>query len=136
MTGRAFTGTAATALACVALLGGGMLPAAAGGLLSGPDIKRTVTGKRIYLSVPLGGELPLHYRADGRVDGSGEAVGLGKYLKPSDTGTWWVKGTSLCQKWASWYDGKPFCFTLEKVGTNKLRWVRQDGKTGTARIGS
>lgn len=105
-------------------------------LLSGKEIKSTVAGKRIYLAVPLGGELPLHYKSNGRVDGSGEAVGLGRYLAPKDSGRWWVAGNSLCQKWQKWYDGRQFCFTLEKVGPEKLRWRRDDGRSGVARIGS
>ncbi|MGO7690335.1 hypothetical protein ACC696_37895, partial [Rhizobium ruizarguesonis] len=41
---------------------------------------------KVYLSTPLGGELPLSFRAYGTVDGNGQASGLGRYVKPSDTG--------------------------------------------------
>ena len=104
--------------------------------LNEAEIKNTVAGKRIYLKVPLGGEFPLHYKTNGIVDGSGKALGLGKYLQPEDSGSWWVTGNNLCQKWQSWYDGRRFCFTLERLGPTKLRWRRDDGKSGTARIGS
>ncbi len=104
-------------------------------LLKGGDLKQAVSGKRIYLAVPLGGEFPLYYASSGRVDGSGEAAGLGRFLKPNDSGRWWVDGSKLCQKWQSWYDGKTFCFTINKVSDSKIAWTRDDGYAGTARIG-
>lgn len=110
------------------------LPAAAD-LMSGTEIVETVKGKRIYLAVPLGGEFPLYYRADGVVNGSGEAVGLGRTLRPRDSGRWWVSGSRLCQQWTSWYDGKTFCFTLRRTAPTALAWTRDDGLSGTARIG-
>jgi hypothetical protein len=103
--------------------------------LSGADLQRAVAGKRIFLSVPLGGEFPLNYRADGRVDGSGDAVGLGRFMKPSDSGKWWVSGEKLCQQWRTWYDGRVFCFTIARSGPNRLAWVRDDGSSGIARVG-
>lgn len=103
--------------------------------LSGQELNRLIAGKRVYLSVPAGGEFPLYYRADGEVDGSGEALGLGRYLKPKDSGHWWVSGARLCQQWRSWYDGKQFCFTVRSMGSNKIAWQRDDGMSGVARIG-
>ena len=104
--------------------------------VQGEAIKTFVAGKRIYLSVPLGGEMPLHYRQEGIVDGSGEAIGLGKFFAPRDQGRWWVRDNSLCQQWESWYSGKVFCFTLESLPDNKLVWRRDDGEVGIARIGN
>ena len=109
---------------------------AAGEPVKSEAIKTFVTGKRIYLSVPLGGEMPLYYKEEGVVDGSGEAIGLGKFLAPRDQGRWWVKSDSLCQQWQSWYDGKVFCFTLEHLPDDKLVWRRDDGEEGIARIGN
>jgi hypothetical protein len=109
---------------------------AAASTLTGPEIRQAVTGKRIYLAVPLGGEFPLYYRPDGRIDGSGEAVGLGRFLKPKDSGRWWVAGDRLCQKWQTWYDGKTFCFTLASRGGDKVAWARDDGEKGVARVGN
>ena len=103
--------------------------------LSGPQLSSFISGKRVYLKVPLGGEFPLYYAASGKVDGSGEAAGLGRLVKPSDSGRWWVAGDRLCQKWSTWYDGKPFCFTIDKTGESTIAWVRDDGYAGTARVG-
>lgn len=103
-------------------------------VLSGSALKSFVSGKRIYLAVPLGGEIPLTYRKNGRVDGTGEAAGLGKYMTPKDSGRWWVSGDRLCQKWQEWYDGRTFCFTVAKISDSRIRWVRDDGKSGVARV--
>lgn len=103
--------------------------------LRGDALKEAVSGKRIYLSVPLGGELPLFYRPDGRVDGTGEAAGLGRFLKPTDSGRWWVEGERLCQQWETWYKGRVFCFTVKKLPENRISWARDDGESGIARIG-
>lgn len=133
---RSVTVTRAAAIrfaaACtgLALLG---LPASAEAL-SGDKLKSFISGKRVYIAVPLGGEIPLNYRAGGVVDGSGEAAGLGRYMTPKDRGRWWVSGDRLCQKWQEWYKGKPFCFTVTKLAENRIRWVRDDGKSGVARL--
>jgi hypothetical protein len=100
------------------------------------DIKGEIIGKRIYLAVPFGGEFPLNYRPDGQVDGSGEALGLGRFAKPNDKGKWWIKGDRLCQQFTSWYKGAPMCFELIRTGDKRLKWIRDNGETGTARIGS
>ena len=107
---------------------------ASGQALSGEALKSFVSGKRIYLAVPLGGEIPLTYRSNGRVDGSGEAAGLGRYMTPKDSGRWWVSGDRLCQKWQEWYKGRTFCFTVTKLSDSRIRWVRDDGKSGVARV--
>ena len=104
--------------------------------LEGAKLKKLVNGKRIYLSVPFGGEFPLYYKTSGIVDGSGEATGLGRTMKPNDSGRWWVNGSKLCQKWQTWYDGKTFCFTISKTADTKIAWTRDDGYSGTARIGN
>lgn len=104
--------------------------------VQGQELKSLVSGKRIYLQTPFGGEFPLYYQTSGAVSGDGSALGLGKFMAPKETGKWWVDGANLCQQWPTWYDGKATCFTIEKTGDSSLNWVRDDGKSGTARIGS
>ncbi|MCF1469720.1 hypothetical protein GOZ89_16325 [Agrobacterium vitis] len=99
------------------------------------DIKSDIIGKRIYLATPMGGEFPLNYRKSGVVDGSGEALGLGRFVKPNDTGKWWINGDRLCQRFTTWYKGTPMCFELYKTGDKSLNWIRDNGQKGTARIG-
>lgn len=99
------------------------------------EIREDIVGRRIFLAVPLGGEFPLNYRKGGRVDGSGEALGLGRFAKPNDTGSWWIESDRLCQKFRSWYDGRSMCFELYRIDDKRLKWIRNDGKSGMARIG-
>lgn len=100
------------------------------------NIREDIIGKRIYLAAPLGGEFPLNYRPNGVVDGSGEALGLGRFAKPNDKGRWWISGDRLCQQFTSWYKGAPMCFELIRTGERTLKWIRDNGQTGTARIGN
>ncbi|MDW5314057.1 hypothetical protein [Rhizobium sp. PL01] len=100
------------------------------------DIRSLIIGKTIYLAAPLGGEFPLNYHPSGDVDGSGKALGLGKFIQPNDTGRWWIKADKLCQQFKVWYDGSPMCFDLTATGEGKVKWVRDNGETGTARIGN
>ncbi|THV20255.1 hypothetical protein [Peteryoungia ipomoeae] len=103
---------------------------------SATDIREDIIGKRIYLATPFGGEFPLNYRPNGVVDGSGEALGLGRFAKPDDKGRWWIRGNRLCQQFTSWYKGAPMCFELIRTGERTLKWIRDNGQTGTARIGN
>lgn len=98
-------------------------------------IKKDIVGRTIYLAAPLGGEFPLNYRTSGVVDGNGKALGLGKFIQPQDRGKWWIDGDRLCQQFSKWYDGSPMCFTLTRTGPKTLKWVRNNGETGMARIG-
>ena len=51
----------------------------------------------------------------------------------SDSGKWWVADDQLCQQWSSWMDGKTYCYKLTRNGST-VQWVRNDGRSGTARI--
>lgn len=103
-------------------------------VLSPSQIKQTVIGKRVLLATRYGVEFPLIYRSNGSVKGDGTGTGLGRFFAPKETGRWWLKGQELCQKFPTWYDGRTQCFTLEKLGGNKLKWKTKDGRSGTARV--
>jgi hypothetical protein len=102
--------------------------------VKGEAIRKLISGKRIYLAAPLGGEFPLFYQPDGRVDGTGEALGIGRLIRPTDSGRWWIAGDRMCQRWQTWYDGRTICFTLYNMGGGKLRWNQDNGDTGIARL--
>lgn len=113
-----------------------MLISAAGAQnLSGNEIKQLVSGQRIYLSTPFGVELPLVYQTNGAVVGNISGISVARMLTPRETGKWWVQGNVLCQKWPTWYSGRQFCFALRRIGPGQFSWLRDDGKSGTARIG-
>lgn len=100
------------------------------------DIRSQIIGRTIYLAAPFGGEFPLNYRSGGQVDGDGTATGfVGRMAQPKDTGRWWIDGNRLCQQFREWYNGSPMCFDLTRTGSNTLRWVRDNGESGRARIG-
>ena len=103
-------------------------------LESDESIRALVTEKRVFLAIPLGGEFPLYYRSSGRVTGDGSTVGLGRFFAPRETGDWWVADGQLCQKFPTWYKGKTYCFRLQPTGATQLRWRRNDGYSGQARI--
>lgn len=103
---------------------------------SADEIRSDIVGHTIYLATPLGGEFPLNYRPGGQVDGDGEALGIGHWVQPNDTGRWWIDGNRLCQQFDNWYNGSPMCFTLTRTGDRSLDWLRDNGESGTARIGS
>ena len=108
--------------------------ASGGEALSGAALDEFMGGKRVYLAVPFSGEIPLTYRRNGVVDGSGEAAGLGRYMTPKDQGRWGVSGAKVCQKWKEWYDGRTFCFTVKQLPGNRIFWERDDGRSGVARV--
>ena len=112
------------------------LAAQAGEKMKAADIKSDIIGRRIYLATPLGGELPLYFHTSGKVDGSGDAIGLGKFFRPSDTGKWTIEGDRLCQQFTTWYNGDKQCFDLERTSPTAVFWRQNNGQSGVARIGN
>jgi hypothetical protein len=103
--------------------------------LAGDELRQAVSGKTVYLNVS-GFELPIRYAANGRMSGRMGAVAasFSRGDGASDTGRWWVDNDQLCQKWSSWMESKSYCYKLTRSG-NSVQWVRNDGRSGTARIG-
>lgn len=102
--------------------------------LSGEELKALVTGRIVYLSAPLGGEFPLNYQPNGTVTGDGQSVGLGRFFAARETGRWFIRGETLCQQFPTWYRGERLCFTVQDLGNRRIRWIRDNGETGVARI--
>jgi hypothetical protein len=109
--------------------------AAAEAALAGDVLRKAVSGKTVYLKIS-GFELPIRYSAGGSMRGSMSTVAaaLTRGDGASDRGKWWISGDQLCQRWTSWMDGKSYCYKLTLTGKS-VRWVRNDGRSGTARIG-
>jgi hypothetical protein len=103
--------------------------------LAGDDLRQAISGKTVYLNVS-GFELPIRYAANGRMSGKmgTVAASFSRGDGSSDTGKWWVTNDQLCQQWRTWMDGKSYCYKLTRNGST-VRWVRNDGRSGTARIG-
>jgi hypothetical protein len=103
--------------------------------LAGDELRQAISGKTVYLNIS-GFELPINYAANGRMSGkmSTVAASFSRGDGAQDRGKWWVAGDQLCQQWTSWMDGKAYCYRLTRDGST-VRWVRNDGRSGTARIG-
>ncbi len=111
------------------------LPATAESItLAGDELRQAIIGKTVYLNVS-GFELPIVYSANGRMKGTmgTVAASFSTGNGAADRGKWWVENDQLCQKWNSWMDGQSYCYKLTLNG-NKVTWVRNDGRSGTARI--
>ena len=104
------------------------------GTMSGAELRQLVNGKTVFLAAPLGGEFPLNYKTDGSVTGDGAAVGLGRFFAARETGKWFMSGNQLCQQFPTWYSGQRLCFNVVKLPNNRIRWTRDNGETGIARL--
>jgi hypothetical protein len=121
---------------CAAAITLSALPAIAEPVeLAGDELRNAVSGKTVYLNVS-GFELPIRYNPSGRMSGKMGAVtaSFSRGDGASDSGKWWVENDQLCQKWTSWMDGKSYCYKLTQNGSS-VQWLRNDGRSGTARIG-
>ncbi len=123
-------------VACFGIAASGLAAAAEATQMKEADIRSQIIGRTIYLAAPMGGEFPLNYRTSGVVDGSGKALGIGKFIQPTDSGRWWIQSDKLCQQFKVWYDGSKMCFDLTDAGPNKVKWIRDNGESGIARIGN
>ena len=103
--------------------------------LAGDELRGAISGKTVYLRIS-GFELPIRYAANGRMMGkmSTVAASFSRGDGSQDRGKWWVSGDQLCQQWTAWMDGKAYCYKLTREGST-VHWVRNDGRSGTARIG-
>jgi hypothetical protein len=124
-----------TAATCATLALGAPLNVAIADELTGDALRQAVSGKTVYLKVS-GFELPIQYSSYGTMRGSMGtiAAAFSRGDGASDSGKWWIADDQLCQKWTSWMDGNTYCYRLSRTG-NAVQWVRNDGRSGTARIG-
>ncbi len=103
--------------------------------LAGDELRQAISGKTVFLNIS-GFELPIRYAANGRMSGkmSTVAASFSRGDGAQDRGKWWVADDQLCQQWTSWMDGKSYCYRLTRDGST-VHWARNDGRSGTARIG-
>ncbi len=121
--------------AALAVAVAGTAQAKKSGEMSGTDLRKAVSGKTVYLNTS-GIVLPISYRSNGTMRGQLQAIvaAFAGDAKPADAGRWWISNHQLCQRWNSWLDKKSYCYKLTRKG-EKVVWVRNDGRSGTARIG-
>ena len=111
------------------------IASAASDTLQGDALEQAVAGKVVYMSTE-GGTVPIHYKANKTMSGKLQMVTavLAISQPKRDSGTWWVDGERLCQRWSRWLEGKTHCYKLQRDGNNVL-WERNDGRKGKARLG-
>jgi hypothetical protein len=102
--------------------------------LAGVALQSAVAGKTIYINTPMG-EVPIRYSANGHVHGNTELALLDGESTAVDRGRWWVNDNKLCIRWRNWMEGATHCFTMHRINPTHVRWRREDGKSGVARLG-
>jgi hypothetical protein len=102
--------------------------------LAGDDLQKAVAGKTVFIDTPLG-EVPVRYAANGSVSARTELALLDGESTTVDRGRWWVSESKLCLQWRNWMGGKTHCFTMHRLSPTVVRWRRDDGKSGIARLG-
>ena len=106
-----------TATAVLAITLFSIISASAGSVsLSSKEIRGLFPGK--YEARVDGHTLTISAKSNGTLKGS--------TFMASDTGRWWLKGSSLCVEWKSWADGETMCGKLSRAGI----WytAKADGK--------
>ncbi len=103
-------------------------------VLSGDALHSAVAGRTIYIDTPMG-EVPIRYSANGSVHGNTELALLDGEATAADRGRWWISDNKLCVRWQNWMEGATHCFTMHRLSPTRVRWHREDGKSGMARIG-
>ena len=102
--------------------------------LTGDDLQKAVAGRIVYIYTPLG-EVPIRYAKNGHLSGRTELALLDGELTTADHGRWWVAEKKLCIQWQNWMEGRAHCFTMHRLSPTVVHWRRDDGKSGTARLG-
>ncbi|MDZ4792063.1 MAG: hypothetical protein SGJ17_12780 [Hyphomicrobiales bacterium] len=105
-------------------------------VIKGETLRKMLSGTTIFINTPFG-ELPVRYSGNGTMTSSSPSQLAAMAGEPtnSDTGQWWISGNRLCQRWQVWVQKKSYCFEM-RGDENSVTWRRNDGKSGTARIGS
>ena len=126
----------ALVFATVVLLSGLAAASAQPGSLAGKELRKAVSGRTVYLKTGWGVELPIAYRSNGTMSGrlKAFAAAMAGGNGQTDRGKWWISKDQLCQRWQHWLGGKAYCYRLARKG-GAVHWTRNDGRSGTARIG-
>ena len=102
--------------------------------LTGPALQNAVAGRTVYINTPMG-EVPIRYAKNGGVSGYTELAVLDGETTTRDRGRWWVSENKLCIRCRNWMSGATHFFTMHRVSPTLVRWRREDGKSGLARLG-
>jgi hypothetical protein len=90
----------------------------------------TLFADRFALITTRFGSLSLSFAANGMVRGDSAAVlALGE-KSTTDSGRWWVRGSSICIRWETWFGARPRCFAIDLQDGPAFQWRGEDGERG------
>lgn len=99
--------------------------------LTGEALREAVSDRTVLIETPIG-SFPIRYKGDGTMAGQAPLF-VASLGTQKDNGQWWIAGDRLCQRWHQWLYAKPYCFSLQRIGST-VHWLRDDGLSGTATI--
>jgi hypothetical protein len=80
------------------------------------------------------GSLSLRFSANNTVRGDSTAVlALGE-RSSRDLGRWWVRASSICIQWETWFHARPRCFAIDLQDESAFTWRGADGEHGEGRL--
>ena len=50
------------------------------------------------------------------------------------SGRWWVKGSSICIRWETWFEARPRCFVIDLQDGPAFQWRSEDGEHGAGQL--
>jgi hypothetical protein len=102
--------------------------------LASPPRLFTLFADRSALISTRFGSLSLSFAANSTVRGDSTAIlALGEKI-PRDSGRWWVKGSSICIRWETWFEARPRCFAIDLQDQSAFEWRSEDGEHGAGQL--
>jgi hypothetical protein len=102
--------------------------------LASPPRLSTLFADRSALISTRFGSLSLNFAANGMVRGDSTAVPALGERSPKDSGRWWVRGSSICIRWETWFQARPRCFAIDLEDVSAFNWRSEDGEHGDGRL--
>jgi hypothetical protein len=102
--------------------------------VASPPRLSTLFADRSALISTRFGSLSLSFAANGIVRGDSAAVlALGE-KSPKDSGRWWVRGSSICIRWETWFEARARCFAIDLQDGSAFQWRSEDGERGAGQL--
>jgi hypothetical protein len=102
--------------------------------VASPPRLATLFADRSALISTRFGSLSLSFAANGLVRGDSPAIlALGE-KSSKDSGRWWVRGSSVCIRWETWFEARPRCFAIDLQDGSAFHWRGEDGERGAGQL--
>jgi hypothetical protein len=102
--------------------------------LASPPRLSTLFADRSALISTRFGSISLSFGANGMVRGDSTAVLAVGEKNSKDSGRWWVKGTSICIRWETWFEARPRCFVIDLQDGSAFQWRSENGEHGAGQL--